>query len=42
MDYLANKPIAVLGGGAVYILISSYLSWRKEKAELAAQEQEED
>lgn len=27
-----------LGGGALYVLISSFISWRKEKAELAAQE----
>ena len=30
--------LVLLGGGALYILIASYLSWRKEKAELAEQE----
>lgn len=38
--WLLIASIVVLGGGAVYILVSSYLSWRKEKAELAAQQKE--
>ena len=36
--WLLIASVVLLGGGAVYILVSSYLSWRKEKAELAAQE----
>ena len=39
--WLLIASVVGLGGGAIYILISSYLSWRKEKAELAAQEQAE-
>ena len=33
--------LVLLGGGALFVLISSYLSWRKEKAALAAEEQAE-
>ena len=31
--------LVLLGGGALFILISAYLSWRKEKAALAEREQ---
>lgn len=30
--------LVLLGGGALFVLISSYLSWRKEKAALAEEE----
>lgn len=33
--------LVLLGGGALFVLISAYLSWRKEKAALAAEEQAE-
>lgn len=39
--WLLIASIVLLGGGAVYILISSFISWRKEKAELAQKAQEE-
>lgn len=32
--------LVLLSGGALFVLISSFLSWRKEKAELAAKEEE--
>lgn len=32
--------IVVLGGGALWILISSFIGWRREKAELAEEEAE--
>lgn len=39
--WLLIVSIVVLGGGAVYILISSFLNWKKEKAALKAAEQAE-
>ena len=32
--------IAVLGGGGLFVLISSYLRWRKEKAAMEEEENE--
>ena len=34
--------LVVLGGGALFVLISSFLSWRKEKAELAKQAEQQE
>lgn len=39
--WLLIASVVILGGGAIYILISSYLSWRKEKAEIAARAEAE-
>ena len=39
--WLLIVSIVVLGGGSVYILISSFLNWKKEKAALKAAEQVE-
>ena len=33
--WLLIASLVLLGGGSVYILVSSFLSWRKEKAALA-------
>lgn len=34
--------LLLLGGGSLFILISSYLSWRKEKAALAQEQETEE
>lgn len=33
--------IVVLGGGGLFILVSSYIRWRREKAEMAAEQEQE-
>lgn len=39
--WLLIVSVVVLGGGSVYILISSFLNWKKEKAALKEAEQAE-